>query len=148
MQFTKDIHLAYHSAYTWKSKDNAFHRDMHLIVLMLPTRNQSTMHFTKDRISILTIYFWKSKDNAIQYKVHGNAQYGILTFEGMENAFKHLKQQGVESKLYLPLKKMKIIFWKHEGSSASNMSTCVSHIRTCSCFRFCFTTNQMHHVLK
>jgi hypothetical protein len=83
MQFTKDIHLAYHNAYTWKSKDNAFHSDMHLIVLMLPTRNQSTMHFTKDKISIFTIYFWKSKDNAIQYKVHGNAQYGILTFEGI-----------------------------------------------------------------
>jgi hypothetical protein len=63
----------------------------------------------------------------------------FLLLKGLENAFKHLKQQGAENKLYLPSKKMKIIFWKHEGSSASNMSTCVNHIRTCSCFRFCLS---------
>ncbi len=40
------------------------------------------MHFTKDKISIITTCIWKSKDNVIQHKVHGNAQYGILTFEG------------------------------------------------------------------
>jgi hypothetical protein len=59
-----------------------FIKDMHLTILMLPTRNQSTMHFTKDRISIITTCFWKSKDNVIQHNVHGNAQYGILAFEG------------------------------------------------------------------
>jgi hypothetical protein len=51
---------------------------------MLPTTNQNIMHFTKDIISTITTCFWKSKDNAIQHKVHGNAQYGILTFEGIE----------------------------------------------------------------
>jgi hypothetical protein len=60
-----------------------FIEDMHLVVLKFPIRNQSTMHFTKDKISILTIYIWKSKDNAIQHKVHSNVQYGILTFEGI-----------------------------------------------------------------
>ncbi len=133
MGFTKDIHLVI-NAYTWKSKDDAFHtskskdsafhqgsdlvvsaytcksnanaihqghtlayivltrgsqrivhfiKDMHLTILMLLIRNQSTLHFTKDRISILTIFFWKSKDNAIQHKVHGNVQHGIITFEGI-----------------------------------------------------------------
>ncbi len=58
-----------------------FIKDMHLTILMFLTRNQSTMHFTKDRISIIATCFWKSEDNVIQHKVNGNAQYGILTFE-------------------------------------------------------------------
>jgi hypothetical protein len=59
-----------------------FIKDMHLTILVFPTINQSIMHFTKDKISIITTCIWKSKDNVIQHKVHGNAQYGILTFEG------------------------------------------------------------------
>jgi hypothetical protein len=68
----------------------------------------------------------------------------LLLLKGLENAFKQKKKQGDESKLYLPLKKMKIIFWKHEGSNTSKMSTCVSHARTCNCFKLCFTTNHVH----
>jgi hypothetical protein len=59
-----------------------------------------------------------------------------LLLKGLENGFKHLTKQGAENKLYLPLKKMKIIFWKREGSNGSRLSTCVSHTRTCNCLDF------------
>jgi hypothetical protein len=39
----------------------------------------------------------------------------FLLLKGLENAFKHSKKQGVESKLYLPMKKIKSFFGSMKG---------------------------------